>query len=89
MCARPAALWQPFPGSALAAAVPVRDFPLVPLLQTPPAAGPLRSFCLLESQPSVVGALLDKAVRQVVYLTHGSLPALHAVAQHVRMCQQG
>ncbi|KAL4424634.1 hypothetical protein ABPG77_002252 [Micractinium sp. CCAP 211/92] len=46
-------------------------------------------FCLLEAQPSVVDALLDKGVRQVVYLAHGGLDTCQAVAQHVRMCQSG
>jgi hypothetical protein len=45
------------------------------------------SFCLLEAQPSVVDALLDKGVRQVVYLAHSRLEACQAVAQHVKMCQ--
>ncbi|EFN56300.1 hypothetical protein CHLNCDRAFT_144693 [Chlorella variabilis] len=46
-------------------------------------------FCLLEAQPSVVDALVDKGVRQLVYLTHGQLGACQAAARHVRMCQQG
>ncbi|KAI7840820.1 hypothetical protein COHA_005466 [Chlorella ohadii] len=46
-------------------------------------------FCLLEPQPSVVDALLEKGVRQVVYLAHGRLDSCQAVAQHVKMCQSG
>ncbi|KAL4448622.1 hypothetical protein ABPG75_005841 [Micractinium tetrahymenae] len=46
-------------------------------------------FCLLEAQPLVVDALLDKGVRQVVYLAHGGLDTCQAVARHVRMCQGG
>ncbi|PRW45043.1 vacuolar -sorting-associated 33-like protein [Chlorella sorokiniana] len=46
-------------------------------------------FCLVEPQPSVVDALLEKGVRQVVYLAHGRLDSCQAVAQHVKMCQSG
>ena len=35
----------------------------------------------------MVDALLDKGVRQVVYLAHSRLEACQAVAQHVKMCQ--
>jgi len=49
---------------------------------------PCRSFCLLEAQPSVVGALLDRGVKQVVYLTHGALDTCQQVAAHVQMCQR-
>lgn len=37
----------------------------------------------------MVDALVDKGVRQLVYLTHGQLGACQAAARHVRMCQQG
>ncbi|PSC67512.1 vacuolar -sorting-associated 33-like protein [Micractinium conductrix] len=49
----------------------------------------VEAFCLLEAQPSVVDALLERGVRQVVYLAHGGLAVAQAVAQHIKMCQSG
>ena len=64
--------------------------PIFTPYRLPPS--PHHRFCLLEaldSAPGVVGGLLDRGVRQVVYLAHsGSMEVVQGVARHVKLCQR-
>lgn len=42
---------------------------------------------MLESQPTVLPALQDKAVRHLVYLVHTRMESINAAIGHVRACQ--
>eukprot|EP00887_Chlorella_sp_A99_P004182 scaffold23.g4182.t1 len=44
-------------------------------------------FSVLDGQPSVVDAFLDRGVRQVVYLVRSRMDSLRAMVRHVQLCQ--
>jgi hypothetical protein len=46
------------------------------------------SFCVLELQPSVVNALVDKGVKHVVYLIHANVDTVQLAVQHIKMVQK-
>ena len=59
-----------------------------PLAPCPPTHPPAAASACWRRSPRWLTALLERGVRQVVYLAHGGLAVAQAVAQHIKMCQR-
>ncbi|KAL4518222.1 hypothetical protein Ndes2526A_g01333 [Nannochloris sp. 'desiccata'] len=44
-------------------------------------------FCVLESHPGVISALVERGVRHLVYLFHSRIEAVQAAVTHITMCR--